>query len=307
MKKKTLYLVEGQDNHPTYGFGLECSSELAGRDDCDKLFDKLSSIELIPESYFFGKRAEFIRRVGESQIPVIGHAVELSLGTDEPLDRQHLDETKRVLDQVNCVIFSDHLCMTRASGIEIGQLTTLPFTRKVVDVVARKIEQVQKEIPLPFMIENITNRFLWPQNELEETQFINAILRKTGCGFLLDLTNLYINSINHKFNPYRWIDRIPSRSIMGIHLAGGIKEKGILYDTHSRSVPKAVWELLAYVMNRSQPQVIIIEWDQDMPSTDRLIEEVRYGERFIAGLERKNPHKRLPYYNLRNVAREVSR
>ncbi len=292
----TLYLVEGKDNQPTYGFGLECSSELAAREDAPKLFEEVSSLELIPESFFFGKRADFIRAVGKSQIPIIGHTVELSIGADEPLDRRHLDQTKEVLDQVNCVLFSDHLCMTRASGIEIGQLTTLPFTKSVVDVVCRKVEQIQKEIPQPFMIENITNRFLWPQNELEETEFINAVTRKAGCGLLLDVTNLYINSINHKFNPFRWLDRIHASSVMGIHLAGGIKEKGVLYDTHSRCVPKPVWDLLAYVMTKSQPQVIIIEWDQDMPSTDRLIQEARYGEKFIASLPRKNPRSRVPKY-----------
>ena len=282
---KKLYLVEDIKNQPKYGFGLECSSELAMRDDVDMLFHEVSSLEIIPESYFFGKRADFIKRLGKSQVPVIGHCVELSLGTDEPLDKRHLSETKRVLDQVNTVIMSDHLCMTRASGIEIGQLTTLPFTKSVIDVTCRKVEQIQKEFSQPFMIENITNRFLYPENEMDETEFMNSITNKTGCGLLLDVTNLYINSVNFKFNPYRFVDRIKGSSIMGIHLAGGVKEGGVLYDSHSREVPKPVWELLGYVLNKSKPDVIIIEWDQHMPSTERLIEECRYGEHFIRTLK----------------------
>ena len=166
---KKLYLVDDIKNQAKYGFGLECSSELAGREDADMLFKEVSSLEIIPESYFFGKKSEFIKRLGMSQTPVIGHCVDLSIGTDEPLDKTHLRQTKEVLDKVNTVIFSDHLCMTHASGIDIGQLTTLPFTHKVVDVVCRKIDQVRKEFPQPFMIENITNRFLYPGNEMEET------------------------------------------------------------------------------------------------------------------------------------------
>lgn len=281
-----LYLVDDYKNHPKYGFGLECSSELAMREDVDKLFEEVACLELIPESFFFGKRADFIKRLGNSGKPVIGHCVELSLGTDEPLDKAHLENTKKVLDQVNTVIFSDHLCMTRASGVEIGQLTTLPFTKKVVDVTCRKIEQVQESIKKPFMIENITNRFLYPANELDEASFINAVTRKSGCGLLLDLANLHINSVNFKFNPYRWLDKIDGESIMGIHLAGGVKEGGVLYDTHSREVPQSVWDLLAYTLVKSRPEVIIIEWDQHMPSTDRLIEECRYGETFISKLRR---------------------
>lgn len=296
---KTLYLVDDMKNQPKYGFGLECSSELAGRDDVDTLFTEVTSLEIIPESFFHGKRAEFIKRLGLSQQPVIGHCVELSIGADEPLDRKHLDQTKAVLEKVNCVIFSDHLCMTRASGIEIGQLTTLPFTQKVVDVVSRKVEQIQKEFPQPFMIENITNRFLYPGNEFDEPEFINKVTRNAGCGLLLDVTNLYINSVNHKFNPYRWVDKIDGKSIMGIHLAGGVKEGGVLYDTHSRQVPKPVWDLLAYVLGKSRPEVIIIEWDQHMPSTDRLIEECRYGEDFIRSLKR-------PKFNQSKIAKVSS-
>jgi uncharacterized protein (UPF0276 family) len=283
---KTLYLVDDIKNQPKYGFGLECSSELAVREDVDTLFKEISSLEIIPESFFHGKRSDFIRRLALSQQPVIGHCVDLSLGSDEPLDMSHFEQTRAVLDKVNCVIFSDHLCMTRASGIEIGQLTTLPFMQSVVDVVCRKVDFIQKTLSQPFMIENITNRFLYPGNELDEPDFINAVTRKSGCGFLLDVTNLYINSVNFKFNPYRWIDKIDGKSVMGIHLAGGVKEGGVLYDTHSRAVPKAVWDLLAYVLLKSRPDVLIIEWDQHMPETARLIDECRYGESFIRSLKR---------------------
>lgn len=291
---KNLYLVDDIKNQPKYGFGLECSSELAEREDVDILFHEVSSLEIIPESFFFGKKQEFIKRLGKSQQPVIGHCVELSIGTDEPLDKTHLYQTKAVLDQVNCVIFSDHLCMTRASGIEIGQLTTLPFTQAVVDVVCRKIEEVQKVIKQPFMIENITNRFLYPANEFDEPDFINAVTRRVGCGMLLDVTNLYINSVNHKFNPYRFIDKLDGDSIMGVHLAGGVKDGGVLYDTHSKAVPKAVWDLLGYALRKSRPDVLIVEWDQHMPSTERLIEECRYGEKFIRNLKRPSPTMRRP-------------
>ncbi len=291
-------VMKNQIQQPKYGFGLECSSELAGREDVDTLFTEVSAIEIIPESFFFDKRADFIKRLGKSEVPVIGHCVEVSIGSDEPLDLNHLSMTKEVLDRVNTVIFSDHICMTRAGGIEIGQLTTLPFNQQVVDVICKKVEIIQQKIKLPFMLENITNRFLYPNNEMDEPEFISAVIRKSGCGLLLDLTNLYINSVNHKFDPYLWIDRLPHESIMGIHLAGGNKENGVLYDSHSRAVPKAVWSLLGYVLGKSTPQVVIIEWDQHMPSTERLIQETKNGVNFINNLSPKNeiylPKQRQP-------------
>lgn len=282
------------DKQLKYGVGLECSLELAGRDDIDLILSRVSSLEIIPESYFFNKRESFVKQLGVSQIPIVAHCVELSLGSDEALNREHLDRVKSVMDQMNCVIFSDHLCMTNINDIEIGQLTTLPFTQEVADVVCRKLEIIQKEVQLPFMLENITNRFLYPHNTLSEPEFINSILRRSGCGFLLDVTNLYINSVNFGFDPYQWFDQILAQSVMGIHLAGGIKEEGMLYDTHSRPVPKPVWTLLDYVLQRCHPDVVIIEWDQHMPATERLIKEVQVAETLVAKSFAKQNSKKIP-------------
>ena len=263
---------------PVYGAGLECPVDIEKQGGTAQVIREVSILELIPEGFFNGKRAEFLAAVSRSGIPVIGHSVELSIGTASGFRQTHFDQVRAMLDQVNCVIYSDHLCMTEVDGIELGQLTTLPFTHKVADVVSRHVDLLQAQLKIPFMLENITNRFIVPGNDLSEPEFINLITRRTGCGLLFDITNTYINSLNHGFDPYRWIDQIDAASIQGIHLAGGIIEDGVHYDSHSRPVPEEVFALSRYVKERASPSVVIVEWDQEPPSVARLIEEVKKAE-----------------------------
>ena len=261
---------------------FECPLEFTGRDEIDDIVDQLPVIELIPESYFFGRRAHFLKKLGDKGTPVVMHSVDLSLGTDEPLKSAHLEQVRRVMDQVNTVVYSDHLCMTSAGGIEIGQLTTLPFSTKIADIVAKKIDTIQKSINVPFMIENITNRFLFPDSDLTEPEFLNRVLHRTGCGLLLDITNTYINSVNHKFDPIEWLEEVDLSYLMGVHLAGGIREGGFVYDTHSRAVHARAWDLLDWVCGRAMPAATIVEWDQDTPTLDRLMREVGKAEKILA-------------------------
>ena len=124
------------------------------------------------------------------------------------------------------------------------------------------------------MIENITNRFVVPDCPLSETDFINTILDKTGCKMLVDLANTHINSVNHKFDPYKWLDQINLDAIEGVHLAGGDEEDGVLYDSHATNVPKPVWDLYQYLVQKKKPNVTIIERDQNIPTFELLMKEV---------------------------------
>ena len=279
---------------PEYGAGLECPADIEKKGGADLVIQQMSILELIPEGFFHGKRAMFLNKVGASGIPVIGHSVELSLGTAGGFRQSHFDMVRRVLDKFNCVVYSDHLCFTTADGIEIGQLTTLPFTREVCDVVCRNIDTLQSQLNIPFLIENITNRFIVPENDLSEPEFINLITRRTGCGLLFDITNTFINSVNHGFNPYHWVDQIDAASIKGIHLAGGIIEDGVYYDSHSQPTPIEVLDLARYVKERASPSIVIVEWDQDTPPVERLIEEVRKAESIFFPHTHKQPRQDWP-------------
>ena len=255
--------------------GFEMPTEL---DDEPELLQSLAGLELveiIPEGFFAGRRAGLLAALGRAGTPVVVHSIEMSLGTDEPFPQEHFDRIRRVIDAVNCVCYSDHLCMTRAGGREIGQLTTLPFTPKAADVFARKVETLSRQLgAVPFMIENITNRFVAPHSTLSEPAFVRACLARSGASLLLDVTNLHTNAVNFRFDPRAWLDELGDVPVRGLHLAGGEWEDDTLYDTHSREVPDDVWSLYVDVLRRYDPELVIVEWDQDPPPLARLMEEV---------------------------------
>lgn len=259
--------------HPYYGVGIEWAEAL--EEDTLRNVDKISCFELIPENFFKNKKPAFLRSLRDSNVPVLVHGVELSVGSDEPLKQKHLDEILRVADQVNTINVSDHLCLTEASGIEICQLTPLPWTQQACDVVCRKIDQIQSRLNVPFLIENITNRFVIPDTELSETEFINQIGRRTGCHLLLDLHNVHTNAFNFGFDPFEWVNEIDLDSVSGIHIAGGIFDhEGMMIDSHSRKAPSRVWELYRHVCERIRPACTIVEWTDEPPPIETLLNEV---------------------------------
>jgi uncharacterized protein len=257
---------------PHYGVGIEWAFELENALLQD--LEKFELIELIPEN-FFRQGKNFLKRLADLGTPTIIHGVELSIGSAEPIKKTHFDLMREVADQVNVVKFTEHLAMTEFGGIEIGQLTPLPFTREAAEIVSEKISQIQQQISVPFAIENVTNRFQIPNCELSEPEFINLITKNTGCGLQLDLNNLDTNAYNYHFDAYEWLRALNFDSVASIHLAGGhFDEEGILLDSHSDPVRDRVWQLYSYVTERVKPSSTIIEWTDDTPPLSTLLSEV---------------------------------
>jgi len=239
--------------------------------------DKFDIVEVVPENFFYAEKIQLkhsIDQIKEMKKPIICHGVELSIGSREPLKEKHLEDMMRLFDAFGPINYSDHLCMTEAQGIEIGQLTPLRWSRDLADFISEKIIKVQNKIGMPFLIENITNTFVCPINEITETEFINRVLKNTNCGMLLDVTNVFTNSYNHKFDPIRWIDEIDLSKVAQIHLAGGFyDEDRVLQDTHSEAVFDESWELYEYVIKKIGPVPTIIERTGNIPKINCLIEE----------------------------------
>jgi uncharacterized protein (UPF0276 family) len=262
-----------QTGNQFYGVGAEWAEALE-QPILDHL-SELSLLELIPENFFGGRRDQCLARLAQVGIPVMVHSVELSIGTAEPLKQAHFDQVLRVADQVNTINLSDHLCFTEAGEVEIGQLTPLPWTLEAADAVCRKIELIQKRIRLPFLIENVTNRFVVPHAELTEPEFINLITGRTGCGLLIDMNNIHTNATNFRYDPYAWIDAIDLDAVRGVHIAGGhYDDEGCLVDSHSASAPRQVWDLYRYLCERVRPGCTIVEWTDDVPPVETLLSEV---------------------------------
>lgn len=267
--------------HPETGAGVEWAEAIE-----EEILDSLGEVdcvELIPENFFSGRRARFLRRLGASGKPVMIHGVELSLGTDEPLREAHLEQILRVADQVNTVDVSDHLCMTEAGGVEIGQLTPLPRTRAAADAACRSIEAAMERLPWPFLVENIANRFEFPLGEMSETDFLDAVLRRTGCHLLLDLHNLHANAENFGFDPFAWLASIDVRRVAAVHLAGGHRDsEGALVDGHDNPVPPRVWALFEQLCRDVRPACAIVERTGNFPPYPELLAEVARARRVLA-------------------------
>jgi uncharacterized protein (UPF0276 family) len=145
------------------------------------------------------------------QIPLTGHGIGLSIGTDVPLDLAYLDAVAALLDRLGAPAYSEHLAFTRVPGRDLGNLLPLPRTHAVAESIIAKVKTVQSRISVPFLLENITYIFDWPDSELTDAEFLTLICRETGAGLLLDLENLYLNASNHGFDE-KSISRAARRS-----------------------------------------------------------------------------------------------
>lgn len=134
-----------------------------------------------------------------AHFPLIPHALNLSLGSYEGMDIDYLRKLAVLVNRLNPPWWSEHICFTKAGGVDIGHLSPLPYTREAIDVVCRNIEQVRGYIDVPLILENITYMLTLPGAEMTEAQFLTEIAERSNCGLLLDITNLYINAVNHWF------------------------------------------------------------------------------------------------------------
>lgn len=254
-------------------FGLEWTPEL--HEPLMQNLGRFSAVEIIPENFFQGRFSDFLNFASATRIPVSIHGVLLSIGSAEPLKQKHLEEVLHIAQQVNSVSYSEHLSMTEAGGLDFDALTPLAWTKGMVDTVSAKIDRIQAQIGYPFLIENVSNRFVVPQVDFSETEFINEVIRKTGCGLLLDITNVFTNSRNFDFDPFHWIDEIDVSAVKAIHLAGGAEDPdGFVIDSHDNQVPPQVWELYGHLCRKTTGFMTIIERTSNLPTFETLIQEL---------------------------------
>jgi uncharacterized protein len=223
------------------------------------------------------------------RIPLTAHGIGLSIGTDVPLDLVYLDKVAAVVEWLRAPAYSEHLAFTRVPGRDLANLLPVPKTEAVAEQIIAKVRTIQTRIPVPFLLENISYMFEWPDSDMSDADFLNLICRETGAGLLLDLENIYINSRNHGFDPHEFIDALPRGLVHEIHLAGGITvrenflDRPFLADSHSHPVPDAALDLLDRVLVRQTPATIILERDDRLDATDEILDDVARIRSRIAG------------------------
>lgn len=221
-------------------------------------------------------RLEGLRR--DYQISI--HGVGLSIGGDEAVDSIHLARVKRLVDRYEPTAFSEHLAWSRLDGRFYNDLLPIPYTSGTLSRVAANIERVQDALGRRILIENPATYLQFPESTLHETAFLVELARRTGCGLLLDIANVFVCASNHGFRAEDYLEQFPLSVVEEIHLAGfhvdeWSDERPLLIDSHSAPVSNEVWRLYETAIARIGPIPSVIEWDNRLPPWSTLLAEAR--------------------------------
>jgi len=235
--------------------------------------------EVHSENYFVegGPAIDSLMRVREGH-PISLHGVGLALGSCTPLDREHLAKLARLVGRIEPGLVSEHLSCGRVTRRHFNELLPLPYTREALDLVASRVDEVQEALGRPILIENIAAYVTFAESEIPEARFLAQLSARTGCGLLLDVNNVCVNSLNHGGDARAFIDDIPAAAVGEIHLAG-FEPGPIAIDTHGRPVPDEVWALYEHSLERIGTRPTLIEWDTDIPAFDVLRQEAAKAQR----------------------------
>jgi uncharacterized protein len=225
--------------------------------------------------------------------PVFLHGVGMSLGGEAPLNRDHLQRFRQVVDRYEPMVISEHLAWSSHDTTYYNDLLPVPYTKPVLDRVVSHIHQFQNELGRKILLENPSTYVAFEQRDMSETDFLHEIVKQTGCGLLLDVNNVYVSATNHSYSPEEYLADFPLAHVKEIHLAGHATEKDeagtpLLIDAHDREVSDAVWSIYEKLIAKIGPVPTLIEWDNDVPAWSVLKEEAAKADTILAR------HSRLP-------------
>jgi uncharacterized protein len=231
-------------------------------------------IEVISENFMVagGRPLDTLMRV-RSHYPVALHGVSLSIGSAQARDDDYLDRLKTLVDRIEPAVVSDHLCWTGIGGFNAHDLLPVPLTEEALDVVCRAIDRAQTHLKRRMLFENPSSYIAFP-GTMPEWTFLSEMVRRTGCGLLLDVNNIHVSAVNHGLDPGDWLNGLPLDAVGQIHLAGHSQGAHGLIDTHDAPVDPAVWTLYAETVRRTGPVATMIERDDHIPDLDDLLAEL---------------------------------
>lgn len=232
-------------------------------------------LEVLSDNYLVpgGKPLHFLDRI-RARYPMVMHGVALSIGSTDPLDLDYLRQLRELADRIEPGWISDHLCWTGVDHQNLHDLLPLPYTEAALRHLQPRIEQAQEILGRPLVLENVSSYVTYAADEMPEWAFIAELTRRTGCQLLLDVNNVYVSSVNHRFDARRFIDAMPVDRVVQIHLAGHENAGDILIDTHDHPVRPEVFELYAYTLQRMGATPTMIERDDRIPPLSELIAEL---------------------------------
>lgn len=245
-------------------------------------------LEIHPENYMGdgGPPHHFLERI-RADYPISLHGVGLSIGSAGPLSADHLHRLQMLVHRYEPGLFSEHLAWSTHDGVFMNDLLPLPYNRETLALVADHVDQVQATLNRQMLIENPSTYVTLEATEMTELEFLGALARRTGCGLLFDVNNLFVCATNHHFDPEPYLDAFPVALIGEIHLAGHAELSDdvatpLLIDSHDRSVADPVWRLYERLIARSGPTPTLIEWDNDVPAWPTLVAEARCADHVMS-------------------------
>jgi uncharacterized protein (UPF0276 family) len=253
-------------------------------------------LETRPEVGFFEVHAEnymgaggpphrYLERI-RARYPLSLHGVGLSIGGDQPLDKTHLDRLRRLLDRYDPESFSEHLAWSSHETVFLNDLLPIPYTRRTLRRVCEHIDEVQESLGRRMLLENPSTYVAFEQSRMSEVDFLSEIVERTGCGLLLDVNNVFVSAINHAYDAIAYLDGFPVEHVGEIHLAGFAEDtdedgNALLIDAHGTPVAEIVWKLYEHALERTGPVPTLIEWDNDVPPFEALMEKASRADRAI--------------------------
>lgn len=249
-------------------------------------------LEVHSENFFAeGGAALAVLEQGRARYPVSLHGVGLALGSACGIDAWHLEQLARLVQRIEPVRVSDHACFARgplgAQTVHAADLLPLPFTHEALDVLAANVQRVQDRLRRPLVVENLSAYLAWKAQDLGEPEFFNLLARRTGCGLLVDVNNLYVNALNAQRRGAvadaqaacrAWLDAIAPEAVAELHLAGHADGGDIVIDDHGSRVAPPVWALYRHALQRLGEVPTLIEWDTDVPPLAVLLDEARLAQ-----------------------------
>lgn len=221
--------------------------------------------------------------------PVTFHGVGLSIASSSPIDEEYLQRVKVLLDKSDALVYSEHLSFSRTSSQFIPDLLPFPFTSKTLDHISEKIDFVQSFLNRQMLIENVSAYIDFPNNDFSEEEFITDLVKRTGCGLLLDVNNMYVNQVNLGRDAKSALEHLPLEAVQEVHLGGHEDAEDYLIDAHNNKVCPEVWDIYQQTIDRTGPVASLIEWDNDIPSFDVLLGEQQTAQEFLNAAQITHP------------------
>ncbi|MFI6757602.1 DUF692 domain-containing protein [Micromonospora sp. NPDC050417] len=257
---------------PAYGVGIGWRPEISG---FVAELPGLRFVEVVAETVAAdGPPPDALTALRQRGVAVVPHGVRLSLGGAEPVEPARVTHLARVAELLGAPLVSEHIAFVRAGGVEAGHLLPVPRTHDAIDTLVENIARTQAELPVPIALEPIAALFDWPDDELDEADFLTEILDRTGALLLLDVANVYANARNRGTDPLDLLDRLPLERVAYVHVAGGAEHDGVYHDTHTDPVPVPVLDLVGELCARHRPPALLLERDGRYPPAQVLRDEL---------------------------------